>query len=48
MELVDDQCDNTVTIKEKSKKILQEECSKNTIPMMSLGGCSADGTELVA
>ena len=48
MELVNDQCDNTVAITENSKKILQEECSKNTIPLMSLGACSADGTGLVA
>ena len=48
MELIDDNCDNTVVIRECSRRMLQGESRQNTIPFVQLGACTADGTGLVA
>ena len=48
IELVDDQCDDAVTVRESSIKLLRDASVEKRIPFMLLGACSTDGTALVA
>ena len=48
LELIDDKCSNALTVSEICEKLFKDDKRNGRIPFMILGGCTTEGTALVA